>query len=375
MECSEKPIWERFKAEVPDENARQLVRDHWDRVAKPLDGLGKFEDVITKIGAIAGTEHVSISKRAVIMMCADNGIVEEGISQSGQEVTTAVAQKMAVKQSSVGKMASVIGMDTIPVDIGINREEAITGVRDLKVRQGTRNFLREPAMTEEETKAAILTGINLVRECKEQGYELLATGEMGIGNTTTSSALTAALLGCSAKEVTGRGAGLDDKKLQKKVQVIESALEKYGFRGADDGETCRGAAATCQKPEDAFRALQSVGGLDIAGLAGICIGGAIYRVPIVLDGVISLAAALAAERMVPGTREYLIASHVGKEPAVRKLMDELGLDAVIEARLALGEGTGAVMMAGLLDMALSVYNSQTTFTDMKIDQYERYQKR
>lgn len=375
MECSEKPIWERFKAEEPDENARQLVRDHWDRVAKPLDGLGKFEDVITKIGAIAGTEHVSISKRAVIMMCADNGIVEEGISQSGQEVTTAVAMKMGVKQSSVGKMASVISMDTIPVDIGINREETIPGVRDLKVRQGTRNFLKEPAMTAEETTAAILIGINLVRECKEQGYELLATGEMGIGNTTTSSALTAALLGCSAKEVTGRGAGLDDMKLQKKIHVIETALEKYGFDGADSGETCRDTVSTCRNPEYAFCALQTVGGLDIAGLAGICIGGAIYRVPIVLDGVISLAAALAAERMVPGTRDYLIASHAGKEPAVRKLMDELGLDAVIEARLALGEGTGAVMMAGLLDMALSVYNSQTTFTDMNIDQYERYQKR
>ena len=179
---------------------------------------------------------------------------------------------------------------------------------------------------------------------------------------------------------------MDDEKLQKKVKVIERALELYGFGCTDDDGICRGSAsederngsgkiAACRKPAEAFNALRSVGGLDIAGLVGVCIGGAVYHVPVVLDGVISLAAALTAERMIPGTKEYLIASHVGKEPAVRKLIDELGLDAVIEARLALGEGTGAVMVVGLLDMALSVYNSQTTFTDMNIDQYERYQKR
>lgn len=365
MECSEKLVWSRYNFEnlkklsicPPDETAYKMVVDHWDHVAKPIDGLGTFEKVIARIGAISGTEKIHISKRAVIIMCADNGIVEEGISQSGQEVTAIVTEKMGDSQSSVGKMARMIGMDTIPVDIGINRGTPIPGVRNRKVCCGTRNFMKEPAMTERETVQAIAAGIDMVRECKENGYQILATGEMGIGNTTTSSALTAALLECEVRTVTGRGAGLDDVRLEKKIKVIESGLEKYALRG-----------------KHVFHALSCVGGLDIAGLAGVCIGGALYHVPVVLDGVISQVSALVAERLVPGTKDFLIASHVGKEPASKMLLDELGLDAVIDAGFALGEGTGAVMMMGLLDMALSVYNSKTTFDDMKIEQYERFQK-
>lgn len=365
MECSEKLVWSSYNFEnlkklslcPPNKNVYKMVVDHWDHVAKPIDGLGTFEKVIARIGAISGTEKIHISKRAVIIMCADNGIVEEGISQSGQEVTAIVAGKMGDFQSSVGKMARMIGMDTIPVDIGINCATPISGVLNRKVRLGTRNFMKEPAMTEEETVQAIAAGIDMVRECKEKGYQILATGEMGIGNTTTSSALTAALLGCEARTVTGRGAGLDDARLEKKIKVIESGLEKYDLRGTY-----------------AFRTLSCVGGLDIAGLSGVCIGGALYHVPVILDGVISQVSALVAERMVPGTKGFLIASHVGKEPASKMLLDELGLVAVIDAGLALGEGTGAVMMMGLLDMALSVYNSKTTFDDMKIEQYERFQK-
>ena len=173
----------------------------------------------------------------------------QGVTQSGQEVTLAVAKSMARKGSSVCKMAQSIGAETIPVDIGINSEESIPGVLDRKVRPGTRNFLKEPTMTEEETVRAIVTGIKLVQDCKEKGYGLLATGEMGIGNTTTSSAVTAALLQCEAGEVTGRGAGLTDQGLTRKQQVVRTALETYDLWHAD-----------------AFTVLQTVGGLDIAGL-------------------------------------------------------------------------------------------------------------
>lgn len=345
-----------LKIDMPDERIRQKVLSHWDQIAKPLDGLGRFEKLTAQIGAIIGTDEIDIAKKAVIIMCADNGIVEAGVCQSGQEVTLTVAREMTKANSSVGKMAAIVGADTIPVDIGINFEGEVQGLLNKKIRCGTRNFLLEPAMTKEETLNAIFTGIDMVAMCRAMGYHILATGEMGIGNTTTSSAVAAALLKCEVSYVTGRGAGLDDAGLLRKRQVIRDALAKYALDQAE--------------PLDI---LAAVGGLDIAGLAGVCIGGALYHVPIVLDGVISMTAALLAARLVPGTEKFLLPSHKGKEPAVAMLLDALNLEAVIDGNMALGEGTGAVMMFSLLDIALSVYHDQTTFSDIKLEQYERYE--
>lgn len=362
MECSERPVWNEYTREelcrltinTPDVEAGKKVSANWDKIAKPLDGMGKFEVLTSKIGAIMHTDKIDISKKAVIIMCADNGIVEEGVSQSTQEITISVVRSMAKKQSSVCKMAQVINADTIPVDIGINSSEKIDGVLDRKISCGTKNFSREPAMTEKEAINAIANGIDMVYYCIQRGYKIIATGEMGIGNTTTSSAVCAALLKCDADRVTGRGAGLSDEALLNKREVIAAAIEKYDLHNAD-----------------ALTVLKTVGGLDIAGLAGVCIGGALFNVPIVLDGVISMAAALVAEEMFPGTGEYLIPSHKGKEPAVNMLMNELNVTPVIDADLALGEGTGAVMMLSLLDMALSIYNTGASFSELKIEQYER----
>lgn len=363
MECWEKPIWNNFTREElgritiesPREGIRKKVLQNWDNVAKPIDGMGRFEALTAQIGAITGTDIIDISKKAVIIMCADNGITEEGISQSGQEVTAAVAESMGKGRSCVGRMARMAGADTIPVDIGINCKEPIPGVIARKIRCGTRNFSKEPAMTERETVSAIATGIDLVFSCKEAGYTILATGEMGIGNTATSSAVTAALLKCEAHKVTGKGAGLSDTGLWHKQQVISEAIKKYDLYRAD-----------------ALTVLRTVGGLDIAGLAGVCIGGAICRIPVVLDGAISMAAALLAERLVPDTKAYYIPSHKGKEPVAEAIAEELGLEPVIDGKLALGEGTGAVMMFSLLDIALSVYQDKTTFEDIQIEQYKRF---
>ena len=288
-------------------------------------------------------------------MCADNGIVAEGISQSGQEVTAAVTENLGIRNTSVCKMAKKAGADVIPVDIGVNTKKVFPGVLDCKVRMGTRNFREDAAMTEEEAWQAITVGVELVRKCKETGYTLLGTGEMGIGNTTTSAAMAAALLGLSAGTVTGRGAGLSDAGLLHKQQIIREALEKYQLKKAEP-----------------MRILCTVGGLDIAGLCGVFLGGAKYQIPIVADGVISAVAALTAERLCPGVREYVIPSHRGKEPASELLMRELQLTPVIDAGLALGEGTGAVMMFSLLDLAMTLYESGATFGDFAIDQYERF---
>lgn len=360
------------------------IKQNWDRVAKPLNGLGRFETMIARIGAIQGTELVQIEKRAVVVMCADNGVVAEGISQSGQDVTEAVTLFMGQGRTSVGKMASVAKADIIPVDIGVNwstepteqlfkvesTEEFLSwlqqiddgncGILNCSVRRGTRNFAKESAMTEEETLQAIQTGIQMVKWCKEAGYHLLATGEMGIGNTTTSAAVAAARTGQDVEKVTGRGAGLSDEGLQRKCQVIREALQKYGWD------------ISVERSKETFDILRTVGGLDIAGMAGLCIGGALYGIPIVLDGMISVVAALVAQSLVPGVKDYLLPSHVSRECAASLILQELQLEPVLYGDLALGEGTGAVMLFSLLDVAMSLYESDTTFQSMKMEPYKHF---
>ncbi len=336
-----------LKTDIPDKEQRQRVKAAWDGIAKPVNGLGQFEAIVAQIGAITGTADIDISKRAVIVMCADNGIAEEGISHFGYEMTAIIAGELVKGTASVSRMALSAGADVLPVNIGIHQEEEIRGMIQQRVVCGTKNFRFEPAMSEEEALRAIEIGMETVKECKEKGYTLLATGELGMGNTTTSSAMAAALLGCSAEEVVGIGAGLSREGFQRKGEVIKEALEKYRF-----------------KKEETLRILETVGGLDIAGLAGVFIGGALYHIPVIIDGVISAVAALTAERLVPGVKEYMIPSHLSKEPAAKRLLEELGLHPVLDASLALGEGTGAVLLFPLLDTVLSVYEGSSTFDDI-----------
>jgi nicotinate-nucleotide--dimethylbenzimidazole phosphoribosyltransferase len=310
---------------------------------------------------------LDFSKRTIIAMCGDNGIVAEGISQSTQEVTLAVTKAMGRQASSVGKMGAVNGTRVLPVDVGVATPEDIPGVWNKKVALGTKNFLQEPAMTEAQTYQAMEVGMEAVAKCKQEGCQLIGTGEMGIGNTTTSSAMVAALLHLPVEMVTGRGAGLDDAGLQRKKQVISQALEQYGF--SPDTEE---KGSLCRNPQQAFAILQCVGGLDIAGLVGVMLGGAYYHVPIVLDGVISLAAALAAVAMVPEVRDYLFPSHAGREPAAKCILEALKMQPVISADLALGEGTGAVLLFSMLDAVMALYDAGSTFADIDIAAYERF---
>lgn len=338
-----------------DRDLYNKIKLNWDHIAKPLNGLGDFEEITCRIGAITHDPQIDISKRAVVMMCADNGVVEEGISQSDSSVTSAVTSLMGQGLSSVCKMAKTAKVDTIPVDIGVSENRLFEGVYDYKVTCGTKNFLREQAMSETETESAISVGIELVKKLKADGYKMIATGEMGIGNTTTSAAVIAAILQLEPGIIAGRGAGLSDKGLDIKIQVIQTAIDKYGLRSAT-----------------AFDVLRHVGGLDIAGLCGVFIGGAMYEIPIVIDGLISAAAALVAEKLVPGVKEYMIASHLGKELGMKYVLDFLGLTNVISAGLALGEGTGAIMLFPLLDMALSLYSGGVLFSETEVEQYERF---
>lgn len=340
----------------PHEEAMRLSALRWSHVAKPLNSLGILEEDIIKIAGITGNQEINLRKKALVILCGDNGIVEEGVTQTGMEVTAVVAENMTEGNSSVCIMAKRAGTDVFPVDIGVARDlhsGTSYPLINKKIGYGTRNFKKEPAMTRKEALRAMETGILLVKELAEKGYGLIATGEMGIGNTTTSSAVAAMLLHIEPEILTGRGAGLNDEGLRRKVTVIKEAICKYG--------------PDCQ---DAVDVLACVGGFDLAGLAGVFLGGAIYRVPVLVDGFISASAALLADRIFPGCRNFMLASHVSAEPGGRKLLEELGLKPLIQAEMCLGEGTGAIAAIPLLEMAADVYLKMSSFSDINIEEYK-----
>ena len=345
----------------PDRGIYDAAKRRFDRFAKPIDGLGDAENLICRIAAIQGKELPDISKKVLVILCADNGVVREGVSQTDQSVTAAVASLMAEGRSSVGAMTRAYPLDILPVDIGIDSDVPVPGILNCRIARGTGNIVREPAMTEGECLQAIETGIGLARECADKGYGLIATGEMGIGNTTTSTAVFCALTGEEPEQVTGRGAGLTDEGLARKIDTIRRALTFHGWYGKE-----------AEDPEEAPEVLRRLGGLDLAGLAGLYIGGARYRIPVVIAGFISAVAALLAERILPGTAAFMIASHTGRERGTARALEQLDLKPLIDADLALGEGTGAVLLLPMLDMAMSLYCHGVSFEETQITAYERY---
>lgn len=333
-----------------DARARAQAQLRWDRVAKPLGSLGKLEALIAQIAGIQGTAEVALSPRCALVFCADHGVVAEGVTQSGQEVTALVARSIAEGTGNVNLMASAASADVFAVDMGMaSRAE---GMIDRRVRAGTRNFAAEPAMTRAQAEQAVQAGIDLVGEMKAKGYRVVATGEMGIGNTTASTAMACALLGAPPDAMTGRGAGLSDAGLEKKRRVIARALLLHR---PDAG--------------DPLDVLSKVGGFEIAGMAGAFLGGMTHRVPVVIDGAISAVAALTAARLCPACRDFMLPSHMSREPAMARVMDELALSPIVHGDLALGEGTGAVTLLPLLDMARQVYAGVHTFERLGMEAY------
>lgn len=344
---------EEAKKQITPLNTRAMQEAvaHWNSIAKPLHSLGKLEDLVIQLAGIAGTPNVKIEKRALVAMCADNGVVEEGVTQSGQEVTAIVAENFLKAETTACIMAKNCGADVYPVDVGM---AADTKVRtDLKVAHGTKNMAKMPAMTREEAVKAIEAGIFMAEELKGRGYQILATGEMGIGNTTTSSAVASVLMEEPVETMTGRGAGLTSEGLARKIQVIKDAIALH-------------------KPdrEDAIDVLAKVGGFDIAGMAGVFLGGAALKIPVIMDGFISCVAALVAVSICPEASGYILASHVSKEPAARLILEYLQKEAVIHGDMCLGEGTGAIALLPLLDLGISVYHSMSTFEEIHVEQYE-----
>ncbi len=341
-----------IKKIVPcDKEAAEIAQSRWNSIAKPLHSLGWLEDVIVRIAGAQHSPQVKTEKKILVPMCADNGVVEEGVTQTGQEVTAIVAENFLDEKSCAAIMCRVGGADIRPIDIGMATDTP--RVERRKIAYGTKNFAREPAMTREQATAAIETGIRLVRELQEEGYRLIATGEMGIGNTTTSSAVAASLTGVPAEEMTGRGAGLTDDGLKKKVHVIRDAMARWKL-----------------SEQDPLTVLSCVGGFDIAGITGLFLGGAYCHIPVLIDGFISSVAALLAVRLCPAAAGYMIATHVSKEPAARRVLAELGLSPALDAGMCLGEGSGAVAAFPLIDMAAEIYLSMSTFEQIQVEAYQ-----
>ena len=335
-----------------DTAAMERAKARWDSIAKPLGSLGALEEAVIRIAGMTGSADVDISKRAVVVMCADNGVVAQGVTQSPSSVTAAVAGNLAAGRSSVCMMAKVARCRVVPVDMGILDFSGLPGLLDRRMGNGTQDISVGPAMTRVQAVQAIAAGLALVRAQKRAGVQLLATGEMGIGNTTTSSAVASVLLGRPVAEMTGRGAGLSDAGLQRKIEVIE-----------------RGIAVNRPDAADPLGVLAALGGVDIAGLCGVFLGGAFEKIPIVMDGFISSVAALCAVRLCPGADKAVFASHVSAEPAARLVLEALHKKPLITADLHLGEGTGAVASLPLWDMALAVYHGCYSFAEGGIEPY------
>lgn len=335
-----------------DENAMESARLHWDAIAKPLHSLGRLEDMIVQLAGICENPVPAPRKKAVLIFCADNGIVAEGVTQTTQDVTAAVTQNFAKGIASVNALSRICGTEVFPVDIGVAQALDCPGVLNRKVAFGTQNFAHGPAMRRDEAEQAVCTGIDLVQEKAAEGYNLIVTGEMGIGNTTTSSAVFSVLQGLPPEQVTGRGAGLSDAGLQHKIQVISRAV-----------------AALQPDPGDVLDVLSKVGGFDVCGMMGAFLGGAICRVPVLVDGFISAVAANAPSGSA-GVRDYIFASHCSKEPAGKMALDALHLRAYLDCEMCLGEGTGGVIAAKLFDFALAAYDEIAGFDAVGIDPYQ-----
>lgn len=325
----------------------------WDSIAKPIEGLGKMEDLITRIAGAQNKVDVDISKKAVVVFCADNGVVRQNVSQVDSSVTANIVKSIQGGTSSVAVMAKAVNADVFVYDVGVLSDEE--GVINCKLMHGTNDISEGPAMSRETAIATIETGIKAITELKEKGYNLVATGEAGIGNTTTSAAVAGALLGLDAGIVTGKGSGLTDKAYLHKINIVNKSWEVNNINS----------------DTDVVDVIAKVGGLDIAALTGAYLGAAMNHMPIIIDGIISAVAALCAFLINENVKDYIIPSHMSMEPAMVKICERLQIEPVIHANMHLGEGTGAVLLMSMLDTVMAVYDSGTTFEKIDVKQYER----
>lgn len=332
---------------VDQQHVRQAAR-HLDQLTKPIGSLGQLEAVAAQVVAIRLDELELPLHKAVYVFAADHGVAHAGVSAYPPEVTAQMVRNFLAGGAAINVLSRQHGAELTVVDVGVDDDlEDATGLRRAKVRRGSRNFLDEPAMTEGECAASLELGIALADEANSRGKHLVAVGEMGIGNTTSASAIAAVLTQRNPAEVTGRGTGLDDEGRNRKLNVIRRTLRKH-FPDV--------------KHSEPLEILRRVGGLEIAAMTGFFLGAARNRQVIICDGFISTAAAAVASALSPAVKDYLLAGHCSEEPGHRFLLRYLGVSPLLRLNMRLGEGTGAVLAMPLIESALRLYMEMATFS-------------
>lgn len=345
-----------YEDAVKEAEARQEV------LAKPTGALGTLEDISIQLAGITGKVKNSMKQQAVVIMSADNGVVDEGVASAPQSVTLSQTINFTRHYTGVSSMAKYFGIDLLVVDTGVKmaipsslysaemtEEGRLTAkIVNRRIANGTRNLAKEPAMTDEEALRAIMTGIEASKAIKDCGYDIFGVGEMGIGNTTTSACVLAALCGKTGEDVVGRGGGLNDEGLAKKIRIVDEAIKDLD-------------------PADVTDILAKVGGFDICAMTGAFLGAAYYRIPVVIDGYISAVAALCAYRLAPKAVNFIFGSHQSKEKGYLIAIDALGVKPYFNLGMRLGEGSGCPISFKIIETACAAMNGMATFAEGAID--------
>ena len=335
-----------------DEKAMAGARLRQDQLTKPRGSLGRLEELSVKVAGITGKELPRIERKAIVTVAGDHGVVAEGVSAYPQEVTAQMVHNFLRGGAAINVLARHIGARMVVVDIGIAAElEPHPSLVSRKIAPGTHNMAKGPAMSKEQALRAIESGIEVINEEMARGLDIVGVGDMGIGNTTPSSAICAAITGEPAGRVTGKGTGVSDEQLALKVKVIETAL-----------------ALNRPDPGDAIDVLSKVGGFEIGGIAGVILGAAARHLPVVIDGFIAGAAALIASELCPRVKDYLIAAHVSAEVGHQAILDYLGLRPLLDLGMRLGEGTGAALAIPIVEAAVKALAGMATFADAGVSE-------
>lgn len=330
--------------------AVEAAKKRVDSLVKPLGSLGTLEDIAIKLAGITGKLYNKVDKKCVIIMSSDNGVVEEGVASAPQYVTLEQTKNFLKGKTGVAAISKANNTDLMVIDVGINSTEKISGVLDKKISKGTKNIFKEAAMTYDEAKRAINIGIEAVGKAKNDGYDIIGVGEMGIGNTTTSAAVLMALTSCNVEEVVGKGAGITREAFEKKKLVVKTAIDNKMIN-----------------KNDPIDIVAKVGGYDIAAMTGVFLGAAYYRIPVVIDGFISAVAALLATKIKPLAKDFCISSHKSEEIGYNIAIKELNLKPMLNLGMRLGEGSGCPIAFSIVEFAISMMNNMATFEEGNID--------
>jgi nicotinate-nucleotide--dimethylbenzimidazole phosphoribosyltransferase len=337
--------------DIPPINLEFVIRaqSRWDNLIKPRGSLGRLEELVCRISAIQNKAIPDISYKRLLVFAADHGIAQEGTSAYPQEVTLQMVRNFLNGTAAISILARQLNIELRIVDMGVQKEIQNPSLIPVRIRRGTRNFLKEAAMTDTEMHQAIHAGIAFAKEAKEAKVQLLAGGDMGIGNTAAASAIFSSLLSVKPEEVTGYGAGLDEDGRRRKIQVLHDALKKWRV-----------------SPEEPLEILRHFGGFEIAALTGFYLGGAIHRIPTIVDGFICTAAAAVAMCLEPRCKEYLFFSHLSSEKGYSRIMKHFGLNPILDLGMRLGEGTGAAISMQILDSAVALFREMPTFEQAEV---------